>query len=98
MRQFVHPKNALRLLAGTIGLLFDRLAGQVPEATPGHRDDLTVIDGIGPTFGRRLNEAGVTTFEQLAGLTPEQVRRITHVAEWQADPADWITRARELAG
>lgn len=60
-------------------------------------DDLTQIKGIGPTFARRLKEAGITTFAQLAGATVGQLQEITGVAEWQADPADWIAQARTLA-
>jgi predicted flap endonuclease-1-like 5' DNA nuclease len=61
-------------------------------------DDLTVINGIGPTFARRLNEAGIKTFAQLATTQPEELKIITKVASWQAvDPASWITTAKQLA-
>jgi predicted flap endonuclease-1-like 5' DNA nuclease len=39
-------------------------------------DDFTRIRGIGPAFNRRLNEAGVTRFAQLATMTPEQIAEI----------------------
>lgn len=61
------------------------------------RDDLTVIDGIGPTFASRLQDAGITTYAELANLSVEQVREITHVAEWQANPSEWIASAASLA-
>jgi predicted flap endonuclease-1-like 5' DNA nuclease len=58
-------------------------------------DDLVDINGIGPVFAKRLNEAGITTFAQLAALTPEKAREITGVKEWQPnDPAAWIAEAQ----
>lgn len=38
--------------------------------------DFTRLKGIGPTFDRRLKEAGITTFAVLAGMTPEEVSAI----------------------
>jgi len=60
-------------------------------------DDLTAINGIGPTFAKRLREAGVTTYRALAALTGEQIIEITHVAAWQADPNEWIAEAKTRA-
>jgi predicted flap endonuclease-1-like 5' DNA nuclease len=87
-------QEQLSLLAAGVGLLFDRLQGKkvVLVAEP---DDLTAIKGIGPTFARRLHEAGVTSFAALAALSPDEVRAITAVANWQADPADWIAEAAQ---
>ncbi len=59
-------------------------------------DDLTKINGIGPTFASRLQKAGITTYKALAGLSIEQVKEITGVAEWQADPGDWISAAEAM--
>ncbi len=59
-------------------------------------DDLTVINGIGPTFAKRLQEAGITTYQALARLTGEQIKEITRVAEWQADPDEWIAAAKVM--
>jgi predicted flap endonuclease-1-like 5' DNA nuclease len=39
-------------------------------------DNLQAIHGIGPAFEKRLHEAGITTFEQLAGLTPRRMEEI----------------------
>lgn len=64
---------------------------------PARTDDLTAIKGIGPTFARRLKEAGITTYAALANLTADQVRTITQMADWQGDPADWIAQAQALA-
>ena len=34
------------------------------------------IKGIGPAFAKRLNDAGIRTFEQLAQLTPQDMEKI----------------------
>jgi predicted flap endonuclease-1-like 5' DNA nuclease len=60
-------------------------------------DDLTKINGIGPTFASRLNEANIATYQQLAELSVDQVRDITQVADWQADPEEWIAQAKAIA-
>ncbi|HJR78555.1 MAG TPA: hypothetical protein VJ821_00700 [Anaerolineales bacterium] len=39
-------------------------------------DNLQIIKGIGPAFSKRLNDAGITTFEQLAKLTPQEMEDI----------------------
>ena len=44
---------------------------EAAEAAAG--DDLTVIDGIGPDYANSLRAAGVTTFAQLAEMTPEAI-------------------------
>jgi predicted flap endonuclease-1-like 5' DNA nuclease len=60
-------------------------------------DDLTVINGIGPTFAKRLQAAGITTYQDLAEASPEHIKEVAKLADWQADPADWIAGAKELA-
>ncbi len=60
-------------------------------------DDLTAINGIGPTFAKRLQDAGIKSYKALAGATADQIKEITGVAEWQADPQDWITQAEMQA-
>ncbi|HSM55951.1 MAG TPA: helix-hairpin-helix domain-containing protein [Candidatus Sulfomarinibacteraceae bacterium] len=60
-------------------------------------DPLQEIAGIGPVFARRLHNAGITTFRQLAMLPPERLRDIVHVAPWQADVTSWIEQARKRA-
>ena len=40
------------------------------------QDNLQAINGIGPVFAKRLNEAGIHTFEQLSQLTPMKIEKI----------------------
>ena len=66
------------------------------EVSDAEADDLTAIDGIGPTFAKRLQEAGITTYQALARLTGDQIIEITRVAAWQADPDEWIAAAKAM--
>lgn len=66
-----------------------------PVAAP---DDLTVIRGIGPVYARRLQEAGVRTYADMAAQTPEKVAQIVGLRDWQAaSPVEWIAAAQSLA-
>lgn len=71
-------------------------ATRAPRKRPAKSDDLTAIKGIGPTFARRLAEAGYTSFAALAGATPDHLREVTK-APPMANPDDWIAQARQLA-
>ncbi len=70
-------------------------AAEVPSAN----DPLIDINGIGPTYARRLNDAGICTFADLATLTIEQVREIVKARPYQATTIDsWLAEAQALAG
>jgi len=70
------------------------LAGQIPSP----HDRLERVKGIGTVFARRLNQAGVTSFAQLAQLTPQRIREIIRPEEWQKiEPEVWIAEAKEFA-
>ena len=43
-------------------------------------DDLTKIEGVGPKVKELLNQAGISTFAELAKCTPEQLNEILDVA------------------
>lgn len=95
-------KDLINLVAGIIGIAFDRVqAGHngemASEPNASAADDLTQINGIGPAFASRLNEAGITTFADLANQSPEELREAARIAGGQADPAEWIVEAGTLA-
>ncbi|WBY07411.1 helix-hairpin-helix domain-containing protein [Sphingomonas sp. 7/4-4] len=48
------------------------LAASEPEVAPAGTDDFTRMKGVGPKLAERLNALGVTSFAQIAALTPEQ--------------------------
>ena len=43
---------------------------------PSEPDDLTLIEGIGPKSAQALVESGVTSFAQMAQMSPEELERI----------------------
>lgn len=106
MKVLLHPKNSLKLLTGISALFFDKYGSHGnghdqnreelghPEVVAPKSDDFTLINGIGPTFARRLHEAGIHTFADLAALTPATIKEVVKIADWQGDPAGWIAQAR----
>jgi predicted flap endonuclease-1-like 5' DNA nuclease len=61
-------------------------------------DDLKKIKGIGPVIERKLNEAGIETFEQLGNLTPADLQRILGKSiERLADEESLLEQARDFA-
>ncbi len=73
-------------------------AAEQPE-TPPARDDLKRIEGIGPVMERVLNEAGITTFAQLAQHTPEELQAILDAAGVRriTSPETWAEQAKLAA-
>ncbi len=68
------------------------------KAPKGKGDDLTVIKGIGPVAAKDLNEQGITTFAQIAGLTDAEIETIDAAMPFSADQIkDWREQAKELA-
>ncbi|WP_315926082.1 50S ribosomal protein L21 [Mesorhizobium sp. SP-1A] len=68
------------------------------KAPKGKGDDLTVIKGIGPVAAKDLNEQGITTFAQIAGLTDAEIEKIDAAMPFSADQIkDWREQAKELA-
>ena len=68
-------------------------------ARAARRDPLIDINGIGPVYERKLFDAGINTFEELAALTAEQLHAIIKPERWQEIHAEaWIADARRRAG
>jgi len=64
------------------------------------RDNFQAIKGIGPVFSKRLHEAGIHTFEQLAQLTPRQLEEILGdlYKRFFSRQETILAQAREFAG
>jgi predicted flap endonuclease-1-like 5' DNA nuclease len=74
------------------------VAAEEPPPAKVVPDDLKVINGIGPVIERKLNDAGIYTFEQLGDLTPADLRRILGTAiERLANEESLLQQARDLA-
>ncbi|MCB0045613.1 MAG: DUF4332 domain-containing protein [Caldilineaceae bacterium] len=62
------------------------------------RDDLEVINGIGPVYEKRLYAAGVETYAQLAALSIQELAELVQAEDWQElDYAGWIAQAGQFA-
>ena len=71
----------------------------VPARDRGGKDNLQAIKGIGPAFARRLNEAGVHTFEQLSKCSPEDLEAIlgTLFKRFFSEKNTILAQAKEFA-
>jgi predicted flap endonuclease-1-like 5' DNA nuclease len=70
------------------------------EAVPVVRkpDDLEIIKGIGPVIAKKLNGAGIFTFEELAAIDAARLREIVgDVIQRLADEESLLKQAAELA-
>ena len=78
-------------------------ASAVPPITrsaTGKRDDLLIIEGIGPKSKEALYKGGITTFEQIANLSPDDLYRIVKIeggVNLVNDTKTWPKQARLLA-
>ena len=68
-----------------------------PVQTTNRKDDLQMIRGIGPAIEKKLNNAGILTFEALAGLSVEELEQILGNARRLAQEGDLIKQAKKLA-
>ncbi|MGJ8624432.1 MAG: 50S ribosomal protein L21 [Yoonia sp.] len=69
-----------------------------PKAAAG-ADDLKTLSGVGPALEKKLHEAGVTTFAQIAAWTPEDVAAMDEKLSFKGriEREGWIAQAAELA-
>lgn len=62
------------------------------------QDDLKAIKGIGPAIEKKLNNAGIRTFDALARLTVEELENILGSTRRLVKEKDLIAQARKRAG
>lgn len=70
------------------------------EAVMRATNDLKLIEGIGPRIEQVLNDAGITTFEDLGATTAERLRELLNAAGLRGsfgDPTTWGEQARLAA-
>ena len=62
-------------------------------------DDLKKLSGVGPALEKKLHEAGVTTFAQIAAWTDADVAEMDEKLSFKGriEREDWIAQAKELA-
>ncbi len=65
---------------------------------PPQRDDLKLIKGVGPQIEKKLNTAGVYTFDQMSRLTTEQLQMILGVTKRNVQNTEnMINQAKKFA-
>jgi len=71
---------------------------EAPKAAATEKDDLTRISGVGPVIVGKLEALGITTFQQVADFTPEDVERIDGELNFKGriDRDEWIKQATEF--
>ena len=66
---------------------------------PAGKDDLKFISGVGPVLEKTLNEIGITTWAQVAQLTPAQIDAVEGELGFRGRVArdNWLQQAEVLA-
>lgn len=88
-------RRAPAVTAGTVGA-----TAVANAATPGHRDDLTRIDGIDAHDEVRLNEAGIHDYRDLAALSGNDAAALEGqlgYTQGRIDSQRWREQAARLA-
>jgi len=73
---------------------------EIEEKANAEGDDLTKVEGIGPKIAELLNDAGITTFAQLAETETVKLREILYDAGSRYkshDPETWAEQAKFAA-
>ena len=62
-------------------------------------DDLTAIRGIGKVIEKKLHELGITSFRQIAEMTPDEALKVNEAIEFpgRVQRENWIEQARSLS-
>ena len=63
-------------------------------------DDLKLLNGVGPALEKKLHEAGVTSFAQIASWGPKDIEEMDEKLSFKGriERDGWIEQAKELAG
>ena len=67
--------------------------------TPISYDDLQLIAGVGPGLEQKLRDAGITSYSQIAALTPAEIAELeANVVKFtgRITRDDWIGQAQQL--
>jgi large subunit ribosomal protein L21 len=62
-------------------------------------DDLSKISGVGPVIVGKLEKMGVTTFEQIANWSADDIAKVDEELNFKGriERDDWVKQAKELA-
>lgn len=66
-------------------------------AGPVKKDDLAIVEGIGPKIAEAMNRAGIYTFKQLANTPVAKLQTILSQSQFPGDPGTWPEQAKLAA-
>lgn len=72
--------------------LKDAISGEEAQ-----KDDLAIIEGIGPVIAKAFNKAGIVTFKNLADAPVSKLEEILHAAGLPGTPHTWPQQAKLAA-
>lgn len=64
------------------------------------KDDLTLINGIGPFIEKKLNDIGIYTYDQIAAFDGPKIEQVTRDVSYfpgRIEKDDWVGQAQKLA-
>ncbi|MDG2078336.1 MAG: helix-hairpin-helix domain-containing protein [Pseudomonadales bacterium] len=72
-------------------------AKAAPSAAPSG-DDLTRISGVGPVMVKKLADAGITSFAQIAAFTADEIADIDEKLNFKGriDRDNWVEQAQSF--
>jgi predicted flap endonuclease-1-like 5' DNA nuclease len=73
------PVVSVAAPAARVATLQQAEQASAPKVAASAKDDLTRIEGIGKKSADALNQSGVFTFAQIAGMTPKELYRIVKI-------------------
>lgn len=75
-------------------------APEAPAAPEDAKDDLKKISGVGPAFEKKLNEAGITTYQQIIDMSEEEMdalaEKVSGVSKDKMIADDWKGQVKKL--
>ena len=68
------------------------------KATAGIKDDVELIDGVGPVLKKKLSGFGVTTLTQIAAMSPADLQKMDDALELKGRTSreEWTIQAKEM--
>jgi len=69
------------------------------DGNPDEKDDLKLINGIGPFIEKKLNNLGIYHFRQISNFNPILIGKVTQAIEFfpgRIERDNWVGQAKEL--
>ena len=104
------PTKTIELMLSTHTIAVDKEQTAEPKRAseikaiaqvPVRQDDLKMISGVGPGLEKKLQDAGIKSYAQIAALTDDDIAELeAHVVKFagRIKRDDWIGQAQQLMG